>query len=136
MFERSLEGFQKLYGKDHLLTLNTMNNVALLLLEENKLIEAESYYYSILESKEKMFPLELDNPEVLSAVNNLAVAYKYQERFEEAKNLYIRALTGYTNKLGKLHPTTNKTRDNLEIVIYLAAQKKLQEAKMGDQVGP
>ncbi|MEO0838593.1 MAG: tetratricopeptide repeat protein [Cyanobacteria bacterium J06643_5] len=51
---------------------------------------------------------------IATSLNNIALLYDYQGRYDEAEPLYIKALQICKNILGTNHPKTKKTRKNLE----------------------
>ncbi len=53
-----------------------------------------------------------EHPNTLSTVNNLAILYWTQGKYEQAESLYQRALTTYERVLGPEHPDTVRTREN------------------------
>jgi tetratricopeptide (TPR) repeat protein len=53
------------------------------------------------------------HPETLGTVQNLAIVYRNQGRYEEAERLYRRALEGREEKLGPKHPDTLTTVEGL-----------------------
>ncbi len=57
-----------------------------------------------------------NHPDYAQNLNNLALLYKSQGRYEQAEPLYIQALKICEQILGTKHPNTKKTRDNLEIM--------------------
>ncbi|MGV0024698.1 tetratricopeptide repeat protein [Phormidesmis priestleyi] len=50
------------------------------------------------------------------SLNNLAVLYKSQGRYEAAEPLYVRSLQIYEQQLGASHPNTQKVRENLALL--------------------
>ncbi|WP_071821871.1 MULTISPECIES: tetratricopeptide repeat protein [Microcystis] len=57
-----------------------------------------------------------NHPSVAISLNNLAKFYYYQGRYEEAKPLYLEALTIAEQALGENHPNTVKFRENLQMM--------------------
>jgi tetratricopeptide (TPR) repeat protein len=47
-----------------------------------------------------------DHPDTAESLNNLAILYFYQGKYEQAEPLYQRALAIYEQQLGPLHPDT------------------------------
>lgn len=62
------------------------------------------------------------HPDALETINDLAVLYKEQARYEEAEPLLIEALNGRRLKLGDTHPRTRESLNNL-IELYDAWDK-------------
>ena len=50
------------------------------------------------------------------SLNNLAVSYKDQERYEEAESLYLQALELFKKRLGEDHPNTKTVKQNYELM--------------------
>jgi hypothetical protein len=44
MYQRALQGKEKAWGLEHILTLDTINNLGLLYKDQGKLVEAEQMY--------------------------------------------------------------------------------------------
>ena len=60
-----------------------------------------------------------DHPDTLESMNDLAILYKEQARYDEAEPLLIQALEGRRIKLGDTHPHTLESISNL-IELYEA----------------
>lgn len=73
--------------------------------------EAEPILLEAIDVLEHGF--DRDHPEVATALNNLAVCYKYLARFPEAGALYQRALTILEGALGPNHPEVASIYHNL-----------------------
>jgi tetratricopeptide (TPR) repeat protein len=56
-----------------------------------------------------------DHPEVATSLNNLAVLYKRQGKYEDAEPLYKRALRIREKALGPDHPDTATCRNNFRL---------------------
>jgi tetratricopeptide (TPR) repeat protein len=54
-----------------------------------------------------------DHPDTAESLNNLAILYFYQGKYEQAEPLYQRALAIYEQQLGALHPNTATSLNNL-----------------------
>ncbi len=65
--------------------------------------------------------LEPTHPNKALCLNNLAMLYKEQGKFAEAKLFYQRALSIYVHLLGPNHSTTTSVRNN-----YASLLQKLQ----------
>ena len=79
--------------------------------------------FGVVLANSKQIPLNIvkrfgaDHPQVALALNNLAVLYYIQARYDEAEPLYRRALEGRQAKLGADHPHTLSTLNNLAIFL-------------------
>ena len=75
MNQQAFEGCEKALGKDHLLTLHTMTNLAVVLLYQKKYEEAEEMNRRALERSEKA--LGKYHPDTFNNVGTLAVILRY-----------------------------------------------------------
>jgi tetratricopeptide (TPR) repeat protein len=55
-----------------------------------------------------------DHPDVATSLNNLALLYESQGRYDQAEPLYLQALNICERRLGLDHPHTVTVRKNLE----------------------
>jgi tetratricopeptide (TPR) repeat protein len=69
-------------------------------------------YLRALGIKEKL--LGVEHPDVAMTLNNLAVFYKSQQKFEEAASFYRRALAIFEATLSPSHPKLLTCRENYE----------------------
>ena len=95
------------YGIENEETLDTVNNLGILLSKQGKLDEAYVMYRRALDGKEKA--LGADHADTLMTVNNLGFLLKDQDKFDEADVYFQRALTGFTSTLGENHPSALNT---------------------------
>ena len=61
-------------------------------------------------------------------MNNLAVTYSAQNKFDKAEELQVKVMEQYTTKYGLNHPDTILSMDNLGFT-YLRDQGRLKEAE-------
>jgi len=99
---RAFKVAERKYGREHLKTLKSMFNLAVLYQRRGRYSEAESLRKRGLKILEKVFGK--DHPEVAISLNNLALLYKGQGRYSEAESLYKRSLTIFEKAMGKKHP--------------------------------
>src|SRR5439155_533835 len=95
---------------EHLDTLGSLNNLAILYAEQGKYELAEPLIQRALAGRERV--LGPEHPSTFSTVNNLATLYTDQGKYEQAEPLYQRALAIYEQVLGADHPTTTVVRNN------------------------
>ncbi|RAO73452.1 uncharacterized protein BHQ10_009464 [Talaromyces amestolkiae] len=131
---RVLEGCEKELGVQHLVTLTSVSNLALVLQYQGKYDEAEKLNQRALEGSEK--ELGVQHPDTVTSVNNLAIVLQYQGKYNEAEKLYQRALKGCEKELGKKHPDTLTSVSNLAMVLrfqgrYDEAEKLNRQALEG-----
>ena len=67
------------------------------------------------------------HPDTALSLNNLAVLYRKQGKYEQAEPLYVRALAIREQQLGPLHPDTASSLNNL--AAPLLAQGKYEQAE-------
>lgn len=104
LFLESLKAKRALFEENHFEIAATLNNVASLAYRINDLKLSEYY------SRQYLLMLEVlsgpTHPNVASALDNLGLTCHLQKRYEEAAELYQRALDICTNTLGSEHPST------------------------------
>ncbi|KAJ5365664.1 Disease resistance protein [Penicillium concentricum] len=125
MYERALEGYEKAWGREHMSTLDTVNNLGTIYENQGRLQEAEAMYERALEGCEKAWGRE--HTSTLGTVSNLGILYKEQGRLQEAEAMYERALEGCEKAWGREHTSTLGTVSNLGILYK--EQGRLQEAE-------
>jgi Flp pilus assembly protein TadD len=59
--------------------------------------------------------LGADHPSTLSSMNNLALTYRNQGRWEEAETLQVQVMETSKTKLGANHPDTLTSMNNLAL---------------------
>ncbi len=123
--EKTLSLAERVLGKEHPGTLTSVNNLAALFQDLDRLAEAEPLHKRVLEAYERV--LGKEHPETLISVSNLALLYKAQGRLAEAEPFFKRALESRERTLGKEHPDTLKSVNNLALLYY--AQRRYTEAE-------
>jgi tetratricopeptide (TPR) repeat protein len=123
--EQALGRFEKILGKEHPDTLNSMNNLAEVLDSQGKYKEAEEMHQRTLELQEKV--LGKEHPETMTSMNNLSLALYRQSKYDEAEEMHQRTLELRERVLGKEHPHTLTSMDNLGLALY--SQGKYGEAE-------
>lgn len=116
MYARALAGREKVLGPDHVLTLETVNNLGLLYFNQGKLAKAEQMYTRALAGKEKA--LGPDHISTLDTVVNFGVLYRAQGKLAEAEQMYTRALARYEKALGSDHISTLDTVNSLGVLYW------------------
>ncbi|KAK3383706.1 hypothetical protein B0T24DRAFT_645911 [Lasiosphaeria ovina] len=144
MYRQALELNEKVLGREHPSTLDSMNNLGLVLGSQGKYEEAEQIHRQALELYEKV--LGREHPSTLDSMNNLGLVLgsqgKYEEaekmhrqalelkekgKYEEAEQMHRQALELYEKVLGREHPSTLNSINNLGVV--LGSQGKYEEAE-------
>jgi tetratricopeptide (TPR) repeat protein len=125
LHERALAIDEARLGKDHPDTVQSLNNLALVLADQGDLDGART----LLERALTIFEGRLgpDHPDTANSLNNLAGVLHEQGDLDTARTLYERALAIYEARLGKDHPATGRILSNLALV--LAGQGDLDRAR-------
>jgi tetratricopeptide (TPR) repeat protein len=140
MYQRALEGKEKVWGPDHTSTLDTVNNLGILYTDQGKLADAEKMFQRALEGYEKAWGP--DHTSTLDTVNNLGILYTDQGKLADAEKMFQRALEGYEKAWGPDHTSTLITVNNLGNLYksqgkLADAEKMYQRALEGKKVwGP
>ncbi|SPQ22632.1 1f99ae8a-4da0-4fc0-93be-a6c3ebe73771 [Thermothielavioides terrestris] len=125
MYQRALEGSEKVLGPNHTSTLDLVNALGNLYVNQGRLAEAEPMYQRALEGREKA--LGRDDVFTLSTVNDFGILYRKQGRLTEAELMHQRALEGREKALGRDHALTLSTVNDLGILYK--KQGRLREAE-------
>ncbi|MCX6841728.1 MAG: tetratricopeptide repeat protein [candidate division WOR-3 bacterium] len=103
-------------GRAAALQLDAVNNLASVLIEEEKYNEAEEFARRALTISEK--ELGPDHSDTSDSLNTLAVLFMMQRRYAESESLLRRALANLEKNLGTNHPLVMITMDNLGMVLH------------------
>lgn len=124
-YREALEQRKKALGSEHPDTLDSMANLAYLLLGQRKDEEAEQMYWKVWELGAKV--LRQDDPKILSRMNNLGIALSLQDKYTEAEQMYRKVLELSKKVLGRENPDTLDRMSNLATTLSSLGQ--LEEAK-------
>jgi tetratricopeptide (TPR) repeat protein len=124
MFQRALQGREKILGLDHTQTLDTVNCIGTVYKDQGRLNESMEMLQRALKGKERI--LGPDHVDTLDVLHNIANLLKHLGRLEEAEKMYLRALHGSEQAWGANHPSTITTICALGSLYY--TQNKLSEA--------
>jgi hypothetical protein len=102
--ERAVEIRRRALGDDHPDTLQSMNNLAVLYLQQGDALRAEPLFARILEVRRRL--LGEENPDTLISLNNLAATYRMEGKYSQAEPLLVRALAIKRRVLGEIHHST------------------------------
>ena len=117
LYRRALEALERVWGPEHPDTLNSVNNLAVLLFHNGDYARAELLYRRALEGKERV--LGPQHPSTLNSVNNLAELLSSKGDYVGAEVLHRRALETRERLLGTEHPDTLTSVSNLaELLLY------------------
>ena len=98
-------------GPDHLLTAQSLSNLASLYSSMGRYSEAENLYQRALAIREAQ--LGTDHSLTAQSLNDLALLYASMGRYEEAEQLYVRSLAINTSQFGPNHINTAASLNNL-----------------------
>jgi tetratricopeptide (TPR) repeat protein/class 3 adenylate cyclase len=104
----------KILGEENHLTLELLNNLAVMYSEWNKYDTAENLHSRVLELKEKLYGVK--HLETALSLNNLASLFRNQGKLVEAEDFHIRALKVREHLLPSDHPDIAVSRSNLALV--------------------
>jgi tetratricopeptide (TPR) repeat protein len=116
LYRNSLEIRQKQLGYTHPEVATTLNNLALLYWDWDRIDDAESIYLESIRIRE--YHYGADHPEVATSLNNLALMFSEQERYSECELLFRRALTIRKKWLGDGDIMTAQSLNNLAGTLY------------------
>jgi tetratricopeptide (TPR) repeat protein len=113
LYQRALEGSERVLGKEHPGTLTSVDNLAGCTLDLGDAARALPLYRRALEGRERV--LGAEHPDTLTGVNGLAGCLYALGDAAGALPLYRRALDSRERVLGKEHPDTLTSVNNLAL---------------------
>jgi len=125
LLHQELEAMRAVAGPRHPDTLVSMNNMALLLQDMDKVDEALPLFEEALEVKRSV--LGPRDPGTLTSMNNLAMLLQDMGKLQEAEPLFREAYKTRREVLGQTHPRTLTSLNNLAGLLYVKG--KLNEAE-------
>ncbi|KFY53432.1 hypothetical protein V496_07587 [Pseudogymnoascus sp. VKM F-4515 (FW-2607)] len=126
MIRHELRRREKGFGTEHPHTLQSINDLGIVLQYQGKYDEAELIHRQTLQLREKI--LGTEHPNTLQSMNNLAAAIQYQDKYDEAELIHRQTLRLQEKILGTDHPSTLGSMNNLGIVLQY--QGKYDEAEL------
>jgi len=123
--ERTVEIRRRELGEDSPEALQSMNNLAVLYLQQGEASRAEPLCLKVLEVRRRV--LGEDHPDTLISMNNLAGAYRFEGKYAQAEPLLIKALEIKRRVLGEIHHSTATAWNGLASLYRL--EGKLTEAE-------
>jgi tetratricopeptide (TPR) repeat protein len=111
-------------GADHVSTMASHNNLAVVLRELGRLAEAETEHRAVLDARARV--LGPDHPDTLASRGNLTLVLRDLGRLAEAETEHRAVLDARARVLGPDHPDTLNSRNSLANV--LRARGRLEEA--------
>lgn len=126
MLVATVERVRSTLGTRHPLTLDALETLGLLLVEQHELVYAEPLLCEVVLVRRNMMGDQ--DPNTLRALSALSTLLIAQGKANEAEPLLRRALTAQTDNLGKAHPQTLMTRNSLAVVLAQAGNVADAEA--------
>jgi C4-dicarboxylate-specific signal transduction histidine kinase len=122
--QQNLTILEKIFGKDHTNTADTLSNLGNIYCDKGEFNKAEEYHHRALVVREKN--LEKNHPDIAKSLNNLGVLYGCKREYYEADKYYNLAkeiiknslleLTNIDNeKIGKNHHELQQEITRLEL---------------------
>jgi len=119
-YRRVLAGEEKALGVDHLDTLATVHEMALVFRKQGQYSKGLEWYERALAGSEKA--LGVDHPDTLATVHEMALIFYMQGHYEKALEWYERVLAGYEKASGVDHPSTLATVHNMASIFKRQGQ--------------
>ncbi|TVY20228.1 Kinesin light chain 3 [Lachnellula arida] len=132
MYQRALQGKEKVWGPEHTSTLDTVNNLGILYADQGKLVEAEQMYQRALQGYENAIGPDNITTYVpaLNTILNLGLLFERQTDLAKARTMFSKALDGYKQVFGPEHAKFAFLRDNLyalDAVVENKAPTEIEE---------
>ncbi len=117
MCVKPLKSRQLLFGDDHLQTLRSVHNMAVLSRFQKKYVEAEANYRKAYEGFCRL--LGPDRPDTLIVASNLGIVLRDQQKYEEAEQIFRLVMDRRRATLGATHRFTIAAIINLADLLDL-----------------
>ena len=129
MYQQILTDRMHLLGSEHLDTLSTKNNLALLMIETGNIVEAEQLLDECLVAYRQI--LGTKHPTTIAVMNNTAMLYEKEGRTLEAKQLVEIVLRAEQGIFPPHHPDVLTATSNLAtLLMTLGDQARAEELLM------
>ena len=125
MYQQTAKLMETALGREHPNTLQSMNNLAVVLDIQGKYEEAKQMHQQTLKLMETV--LGREHPNTLVSMGNLALALGSQGKYPEAEKMHRQEWMLCQKVLGREHPNTLRSINNLALV--LDSQGKYEEAE-------
>lgn len=112
--KQALTGLKEALGADHQATITAMQNLSVVLWYRRRYSEGQELIQEALEKRRVLGEEHLD---FLTCIGILAAMVLEQGQFGEAERLCRVELQGFEKVLGKEHPKTRRSFDNLTHVL-------------------
>ncbi|KAK4457637.1 hypothetical protein QBC42DRAFT_278636 [Cladorrhinum samala] len=126
-----METRKVMLGVDHPSTLESMDNLASIYMNQGRWEEAESLWVQVLETSKRI--LGEDHFGILKSMDNLAWIYMKQGRWKEAEELEVQVIKARKRILGEDHPSTLESMANLAS-IYRNQGRDKEAEELEEQV--
>jgi tetratricopeptide (TPR) repeat protein len=101
MYQRALQGREKVLGRDHTSMLDTVHNLGNLYADQGRLGEAEQMYERALRGYEALGSVRIQQYlPALNTLENMGDLYAKRAESAKARAMYTRALSGLSSVLG------------------------------------
>jgi tetratricopeptide (TPR) repeat protein len=125
IYRRAVEGREKVLGKEHTQTLDSVIDLGNAFYNQGKYKAAEEIYQRAAEGREKI--LGKEHTLTLDSVIDLGDALYSQGKYEAAEEIYRRAAEGREKVLGKEHAGTLISINNLGNALYYQGKYEAAE---------
>ncbi|RDW85279.1 hypothetical protein BP6252_02869 [Coleophoma cylindrospora] len=122
---------EKVLGKEHPDTLNSISNLALTYSDQGQYQKAEQLGVEVLKKRKGV--LGEEHPDTLTSISNLVSIYTYQGQYDKAEKLGEEVIKKRTKLLGEKHPNTLTSISNL-VSIYLNQGQYDKAEQLGEEV--
>ncbi len=126
MFRAALAMRTKLFGSEHPEVATSLDNLAVVLMYQDKFAEAETLHRQALSMRRKL--LGSNDTTVAESLTGLGTVLWHQGKLSEAEATHRQALALRRKILGDKHPDLAVSLNNLGVV--LTAERKLAEAEV------
>ncbi len=123
--EKCLDIRIKIVGEESTETANTYNNLGNVYLSMGDFDNALKYYKSSLDIKLKKNGEK--SSDFACAMNNIGLVHMHKDEFDLALDFFKKSYDIKINSLGKNHPSTNRTKFNIDIVENILEEIKQEE---------
>jgi tetratricopeptide (TPR) repeat protein len=125
-YEKEMENRKGELGEMHPDTLLSMNNLAILCMNQGLYEKSEPLFMECLE-KHKSVTGD-DHPDTLTSMNNLAEFYRDQGKYQKSEPFYVECLKKMKSILGDGHPDTLMVMNNL--AVFYSDQGRFEKAEL------
>ena len=126
-FLKALHGYEEILDANDTYILSTLNNLAVLKRQQNKLKDAENLLRRSLQGHSMNENVGIENPMTLGVMNNLAIVLKQLNKIKESQELYKKCLDLRKKVLGEQHGDTLDTLSNYAALLKEQGKIKIAE---------